>query len=83
VPMQAPRRRKKTPQECYLLRRLKKYEAFMAQNGLDYGSIADNEVELDIAHLESELSELKTSLEDNEPTVASVKEDKRKSVTLL
>ncbi|CRG91711.1 Protein TANC2 [Talaromyces islandicus] len=78
VPPQAPRRRAKRPQELYLIQRLKKYEAYMSQHGLDPQSIADSEDDMEVMGLENELGELKASLEENAPAAAPHREDKRK-----
>jgi len=82
VPSQAPRRRARRPQELYLIQRLKKYEAYMSQHGLDPQSIADSEDDMEVAGLENELGQLKASLEENAPGMAPHKEDKKKSVGL-
>lgn len=81
VPMQAPRRRIKRPQELYLIQRLKKYEAYMSQHGLDFQSIADSEDDLEVSSLENELVDLKTSLEENTPVATPRREDKSRSVS--
>jgi hypothetical protein len=65
-----------------LIQRLKKYEAYMSQHGLDPQSIADSEDDMEVAGLENELGQLKASLEENTPGITPHKEDKKKSVDL-
>lgn len=65
-----------------MIQRLKKYEAYMSQHGLDPQSIAESDDDMEVASLDNELGELKASLEENTLAAAPQKEDKRKWVNL-
>ena len=71
VPPQPPRRRRKKPHERDLIDRLKKYEALLAQHGVNFEPIADDfkasDNADDIADLGQDLSGLKTSPESSVP----------------
>ncbi|KAJ5630959.1 uncharacterized protein N7484_011059 [Penicillium longicatenatum] len=73
APIQPARRKKRKIQEGDLIDRLKKYEALMARNGIDFNSILDNERERNTSEMPSDVLDLS-------PGPASPKTEKSRDV---
>lgn len=55
APIQPPRRKKRKTQEVDLIDRLKRYEALMTQNGVNFSSILDNDRERNASEMASDI----------------------------